>query len=100
MRFSTKRVDPPGFSAGKKDDSLILLICAIIVALITLFLTSGIDSFEWIVFTLYAVFIFMGEFFMSSYIFRRNSILYTIASIASGSAFGIVFVLKAILPFW
>lgn len=93
MRFTTKNV-------SEKDDSVILLICAVVVALITLFLTSGIDHFEWIVFTLYAVFIFMGEFLMSSFIFRRNSILYTIASIASGSAFGIVFVLKAILPFW
>ncbi|PWL32615.1 MAG: hypothetical protein DCO96_03460 [Fluviicola sp. XM-24bin1] len=93
MRFTTKNV-------SEKDDSVILLICAVVVALITLFLTSGIEHFEWIIFTLYAVFIFMGEFLMSSYIFRRKSILYTIASIASGSAFGIVFVLKAILPFW
>lgn len=93
MRFTTKNV-------SEKDDSVILLICAVIVALITLYLTSGIEHFEWIVFTLYAVFIFMGEFLMSSFIFRRNNILYTIASIASGSAFGIVFVLKAILPFW
>ena len=93
MRFTTKNV-------SEKDDSVILLICAVVVALITLFLTSGIEHFEWIIFTLYAVFIFMGEFLMSLYIFRRKSILYTIASIASGSAFGIVFVLKAILPFW
>ena len=93
MRFTTKNV-------SEKDDSVILLICAVVVALITLFLTSGIEHFEWIIFTLYAVFIFMGEFLMSLYICRRKSILYTIASIASGSAFGIVFVLKAILPFW
>ncbi|MCR9171485.1 MAG: hypothetical protein NXI10_03265 [bacterium] len=93
MRFTTKNV-------SEKDDSVILLICAVIVALITLFLTSGIEHFEWIIFTMYAVFIFMGEFLMSSYVFRRNTILYTIASIAGGSAFGIVFVLKAILPFW
>ncbi len=93
MRFTTKNV-------SEKDDSVILLICAVVVALITLFLTSGIEHFEWIVFTMYAVFIFMGEFLMSSFIFRRNHVLYTIASIASGSAIGIIFVLKAILPFW
>jgi len=93
MRLTTKDV-------GEKDDSFILLICAVVVALITLFLTYGLQHFEWIIFTLYAVFIFMGEFVMSSYIFKRKNIFYTIASIASGSAFGIVFVLKAILPFW
>ncbi|XOV66425.1 MAG: hypothetical protein ACFHU9_12435 [Fluviicola sp.] len=93
MRFTTQDV-------SEKDDSVILLICAVIVALITLFFTYGIDRFEWVIFTMYAVFIFMGEFLMSSFIFRRKSILYTIASIATGSAFGIVFVLKAILPFW
>ena len=93
MRITTKKV-------VEKDDSFILLICAVIVALITLFLTYGVQHFEWVIFTLYAVFIFTGEFIMSSYIFRRNSIGYTIASVASGSAFGILFVLKAILPFW
>lgn len=93
MRVTSKNIQ-------EKDDSVILIICAIIVALITLFFTSGIEHFEWIIFTMYAVFIFMGEFLMSSFIFRRDSVLYTIASIASGSAFGIVFVLKAILPFW
>lgn len=93
MRSTTKNV-------GEKDDSFILIICAVIVALITLFLTYGIQHFEWVIFTLYAVFIFTGEFLMSSFIFRRKSIGYTIASIASGSVFGIVFVLKAILPFW
>ena len=93
MRFTTKNV-------SEKDDSVILLICAVVVALITLFLTYGIEHFEWIIFTMYAVFIFMGEFLMSSFIFRRDNILYTIASIFSGSAIGIVFVLKAILPFW
>ncbi|MDB2657173.1 hypothetical protein N9Y60_03865 [Crocinitomicaceae bacterium] len=93
MRFTTKNV-------SEKDDSVILLICAVVVALITLFFTYGIEHFEWVIFTLYAVFIFMGEFLMSSFIFRRDNILYTIASIASGSAIGIVFVLKAILPFW
>jgi hypothetical protein len=93
MPLTTKKV-------GEKDDSFILLICAVIVALITLFFTAGIQHFEWVIFTLYAVFIFMGEFIMSSYIFRRDSVVYTIASIASGSAIGIVFVLKAILPFW
>lgn len=94
MRFSAKNV-------ADKDDSLILIISAIIVALITLFITSGIDHFEWIIFMMYSVFIFMGEFIFSSLIFRRyNSVLYTAISIASGSTFGIVFVLKAIVPFW
>lgn len=94
MRFTTKHVD-------EKDDSVILVISALIIALVTLFITSGINHFEWIVYILYAVFIFMGEFFASSFLFRNgNSLIHTFLSVASGSTFGIVFVLKAILPFW
>jgi hypothetical protein len=94
MNATTKTVE-------QKDDSVILIVSALIVALITLFITSGIQHFDWIVYILYAVFIFMGEFLVSSFIFRKShSFIYTILSIASGSVFGIVFVLKALLPFW
>lgn len=94
MRISARKV-------VDKDDSIILIISALIIALITLFVTSGVDHFEWLIYMMYSVFIFMGEFIFSSLIFRRyNTILHTIISIASGSTFGIVFVLKAIVPFW
>lgn len=94
MRFTTRYV-------ADKDDSVILFISAIIVALITLFITSGIQHFEWVLFMMYSVFIFLGEFVFSYFIFKKShGIIQTVVSIASGSTFGIVFVLKAILPFW
>lgn len=94
MKVTTKNVE-------EKDDSVILIICALIIALITLFITTGLNHFEWIIYAMYAVFIFMGEFVVSSLVFRKSSsIIHTLISIASGSTFGIVFVLKAILPFW
>ncbi len=94
MRFTTRNVE-------ENDDSVILIISAIVVALITLFLTSGIQHFEWVLFMMYAVFIFLGEFVFSSFIFKRtHGLIHTLISVASGSTFGIVFVLKAIVPFW
>lgn len=93
MRFPTNYVD-------EKDDSVILLIGSVIVAIIALYITAGLQHFAWVVFTLYAVFIFAGAFFLSSYIFKGNHILYTFASILIGSAAGILFVAKVILPYW
>jgi hypothetical protein len=86
--------------SNQRDDSLVFIICAVVVALIALYVTRDIEAFEWIVFTFYAVFIFAGEFLMSRFVFKGNNMLSTFASITTGSFVGILFVMKAILTYW
>jgi len=92
----------------QKDDSTILLICALAVALLVFFINEGSFSLSWvtnigswIIFIIYAVFIFMGEVFVSNIILRNHqSVVSTIFSVATGSGLGIIFVLKVVMSNW
>jgi hypothetical protein len=56
---------------------------------------------SWILFIIYAVFIFMGEVFVSTVLLRKHqSIIYTILSVATGSGLGILFVVKVVMSNW
>ena len=91
-----------------KDDSTILLICALAITLLLFFVDEGSMTFNWmanigswILFIIYAVFIFMGEVFVSTILLRRQqSIVYTILSVATGSGLGILFVVKVVMSNW
>lgn len=94
MRFPSRDVED-------KDDSVVLIISAVVIASISWLLTYQVASFQWILFLLYAVFIFMGQYSISFLLFRKSkSLLYTCISITSGSTLGILFVVKAVLPYW
>ena len=92
----------------QKDDSTILLISALAITLLWVFVSEGSLTFNWvsnvgswIVFILYAVFIFMGEIFVSNILFRKHqSLIYTILSVTTGSGLGILFVLKVVMSNW
>lgn len=92
----------------QKDDSTVLLICALAVTLLVLFISEGGLTFNWvtnigswIIFIIYAVFIFMGEVFVSNILLRKHqSAIYTVLSVAMGSGLGILFVLKVVMSNW
>lgn len=91
-----------------KDDSTVLLICALAIPLLLMFIDEGSLTFNWmtnigtwIVFIIYAVFIFMGEIFVSNIVLRKHrGVLHTILSIATGSGLGIIFVVKVVFSNW
>ena len=92
----------------QKDDSTVLLISALVITLLIFFVNEGSLTFSWmgnvgnwIVFMFYAVFIFMGEIFVSTVILRKyQSVIYTLLSVATGSGLGILFVLKVVMSNW
>lgn len=99
------------FSSNKavqKDDSTILLISSIAVTFVFFLINEGNFSFDWmsnmshwITFIMYAVFIFIGEVFVSNIVLKRyHSIIFTILSVIAGSALGILFVLEVVLRHW
>ena len=94
--------------AIQKDDSVILLICALAITMLLFFIGKGPLSFEWmgdvnnwILFIIYSVFIFMGEVFVSNIVLKKHQgIVQTILSIATGSGLGILFVVFIVLRNW
>ncbi|NRA10601.1 MAG: hypothetical protein HRT57_01440 [Crocinitomicaceae bacterium] len=92
----------------QKDDSTILLICALAITFLLFFVIEGGMTFNWmanigswILFIIYAVFIFMGEVFVSNILLKKyESTAYTLLSVASGSGLGILFVLKVVMSNW
>ena len=91
-----------------KDDSAILLICALAITFLLFFVDEGSMTFNWmanvgswILFIIYAVFIFMGEVFVSTILLRKyQSAVYTLLSVATGSGLGILFVVKVVMSDW
>ena len=91
-----------------KDDSAILLICALAITFVLFFVFVGSMTFNWmanvgswILFIIYAVFIFMGEVFVSIILLRKyQSAVYTLLSVATGSGLGILFVAKVVMSDW
>ncbi|MFT6244675.1 MAG: cell shape-determining protein MreC [Salibacteraceae bacterium] len=91
-----------------KDDSTILLICALAITLLLFFVDEGSMTFNWmasvgnwILFIIYAVFIFIGEVFVSTILLRKyQSTVYTLLSVATGSGLGILFVVKVVMSNW
>jgi len=95
-------------SATQKDDSTVLLISSILIALCLFFIDEGSFNFywmanagNWISFMVYEVFIFIGQLFLSYIILKKyRGTLPTFLSILFGSIIGVLFVSEIVFGSW